>query len=600
MTQKLSWNQFTRPPHDSFRWRGIDGSEVLAHLPPVGTYNAELEPDELRRARGRLPRPRPQRREPDPLRPRRRRRRADAGDARVGRPGRDLRGLPLVEQSTGERFFDALEPSGATSSATIAGQLYFEYHRGTYTTPGADEARQPRRRARPARGRGGGGDRLGTRPRRVSGRRAAPRCGRCCCATSSTTSCPGTSLGEVHATAEAEQRCGRARRRRAARRGGGGAREARRRATVRRSTSTGSRAATCSRRRRAAWRCSSARVRVRRRGRACERGPNRARRRARAARQRRAGRRARPRRDACSACGSRRARGALRPGRRSSCTRTGRRRSTPGSSSPTTSRPAPSARRRSGLAVTVADPLRAEVAFDAPDRRARASSSNASVSTPARTGSSSAAGSTGASATGSSRSPSRSGSRADAATYGAQFGVHELSTHRNTDADLAHFEAPGARLRRPRRARLRGGAAVATSHGFSALDDVLRLSLLRAPTDPDPEADQGEHELVFALSPHRGDWREAGLPARPPRFGCPPIWLAGAAPGPAFAAVDSPDLIAGHDQAQRGWRGARPAAPRGPRRPRCSPVAARRPTRPQRRGRTRSRIPGRSSNATAT
>ena len=45
---KLSWNQFTRPPHDSFRWRGIDGSEVLAHLPPVGTYNADLEPDQLR------------------------------------------------------------------------------------------------------------------------------------------------------------------------------------------------------------------------------------------------------------------------------------------------------------------------------------------------------------------------------------------------------------------------------------------------------------------------------------------------------------------------------------------------------------------------
>ena len=171
MTQKLSWNQFTRPPHDSFRWRGIDGSEVLAHLPPVGTYNAELEPDELRRSVAAF-------RDHD---------RSDAslilfghGDggggptpemlesaARVA----DLRGLPLVEQSTGERFFDAVAER-ADELATIAGQLYFEYHRGTYTSQAADEARQPRRRARPARGRGGGRDRLGARARRVPGRRA--------------------------------------------------------------------------------------------------------------------------------------------------------------------------------------------------------------------------------------------------------------------------------------------------------------------------------------------------------------------------------------------------------------------------------------------
>ena len=133
MTQKLSWNQFTRPPHDSFRWRGIDGSEVLAHLPPVGTYNADLEPDQLRRSVAAF-------RDHD---------RSDAslilfghGDggggptpemlesaARVA----DLRGLPLVERSTAERFFDAVAER-ADELATIAGQLYFEYHRGTYTS----------------------------------------------------------------------------------------------------------------------------------------------------------------------------------------------------------------------------------------------------------------------------------------------------------------------------------------------------------------------------------------------------------------------------------------------------------------------------------
>ncbi|MFN8505427.1 alpha-mannosidase [Kouleothrix sp.] len=32
MTTKISWNQFNRMPNDTFRWRGIDGSEVLAHF----------------------------------------------------------------------------------------------------------------------------------------------------------------------------------------------------------------------------------------------------------------------------------------------------------------------------------------------------------------------------------------------------------------------------------------------------------------------------------------------------------------------------------------------------------------------------------------
>lgn len=31
-TQKISWNDTTRFPHDSFHWRGIDGTEVLAHF----------------------------------------------------------------------------------------------------------------------------------------------------------------------------------------------------------------------------------------------------------------------------------------------------------------------------------------------------------------------------------------------------------------------------------------------------------------------------------------------------------------------------------------------------------------------------------------
>ena len=32
MTTKLAWNQFNKMPYDTFRWRGIDGTEILTHL----------------------------------------------------------------------------------------------------------------------------------------------------------------------------------------------------------------------------------------------------------------------------------------------------------------------------------------------------------------------------------------------------------------------------------------------------------------------------------------------------------------------------------------------------------------------------------------
>ena len=49
LTQKLSWNRYTKFPHNTFVWRGIDGSEVLAHFPPEDNYNSAVVPDQLRR-----------------------------------------------------------------------------------------------------------------------------------------------------------------------------------------------------------------------------------------------------------------------------------------------------------------------------------------------------------------------------------------------------------------------------------------------------------------------------------------------------------------------------------------------------------------------
>lgn len=42
---------------------------------------------------------------------------------------------------------------------------------------------------------------------------------------------------------------------------------------------------------------------------------------------------------------------------------------------------------------------------------------------------------------------------------------------------------------------------------------LFHLFLLRGPTYPDPNADQGEHHFTYSLLPHRGDWRTGTVPA---------------------------------------------------------------------------------------
>lgn len=40
-------------------------------------------------------------------------------------------------------------------------------------------------------------------------------------------------------------------------------------------------------------------------------------------------------------------------------------------------------------------------------------------------------------------------------------------------------------------------------YGYSAKSNVLGMSLLKSPKGPDPEADMGEHQFIYALYPHK-------------------------------------------------------------------------------------------------
>lgn len=96
--------------------------------------------------------------------------------------------------------------------------------------------------------------------------------------------------------------------------------------------------------------------------------------------------------------------------------------------------------------------------------------------------------------------------RATEATYDIQFGNVRRPTHWNTNWDYARFESVGHRW-----ADLseRGyGVALLNDckYGYDIKDKTLRLSLLRSPIHPDPEADLGRHRFTYALLPHRGDF----------------------------------------------------------------------------------------------
>jgi alpha-mannosidase len=99
---------------------------------------------------------------------------------------------------------------------------------------------------------------------------------------------------------------------------------------------------------------------------------------------------------------------------------------------------------------------------------------------------------------------------ADKAAYEIQFGALERATTRNTSWERARFEVPAHRWADLSEPGFGASLLNDCKYGYDCREDVLRLSLLRAPTNPDPEADRGEHQFVYALYPHAGDWREAG------------------------------------------------------------------------------------------
>lgn len=151
MTTKISWNEYNRMPHDTFVWKGIDGTKILTHFittPDPGklkdnpdswfyTYNGLMTPQSVKGL-------------------------YDAysdkalnnslllaygygdGGGGVNRDMLESRrkldkipGLPHVKTDTANSFFNKLHRTVAATDQYLPewdGELYLEFHRGTYTS----------------------------------------------------------------------------------------------------------------------------------------------------------------------------------------------------------------------------------------------------------------------------------------------------------------------------------------------------------------------------------------------------------------------------------------------------------------------------------
>jgi len=132
------------------------------------------------------------------------------------------------------------------------------------------------------------------------------------------------------------------------------------------------------------------------------------------------------------------------------------------------------------------------------------------------------------------------------ATYEIQFGHVERTTHTNTSWDQARFEVCGHRWADLGEAGYGVALLNDCKYGYDIRGSVMRVSLLRAPTHPDPTADLGGHRFTYAVMPHPGDFRDAGVIAAAEDLNAPLRIVRGnvpAASSRSLVEVDMPQVV---------------------------------------------------------
>ncbi len=140
LTQKISWNQTNKFPHNTFWWQGIDGTKIWSHFPPADTYVGDATPKQLLQS----------------VKNHKDHARSDQslyvfghGDGGGGPTEMHLELLKRAETAPcmpeiqwGKKAVEFFQNARETSRdlMTWVGELYLEYHRGTYTSQAANKA----------------------------------------------------------------------------------------------------------------------------------------------------------------------------------------------------------------------------------------------------------------------------------------------------------------------------------------------------------------------------------------------------------------------------------------------------------------------------
>ncbi|RKN70132.1 alpha-mannosidase [Paenibacillus ginsengarvi] len=113
--------------------------------------------------------------------------------------------------------------------------------------------------------------------------------------------------------------------------------------------------------------------------------------------------------------------------------------------------------------------------------------------------------------------------RATAATYEIQFGHVQRPTHWNTSWDFARFETCAHKWVDLSERGFGVSLMNDCKYGHDIRDNVMRITLLKSSNKPDPECDKGEHVFTYALLPHDGDWFAAGTVQQAYRLNVPVV-----------------------------------------------------------------------------
>lgn len=101
--------------------------------------------------------------------------------------------------------------------------------------------------------------------------------------------------------------------------------------------------------------------------------------------------------------------------------------------------------------------------------------------------------------------------RATSATYDIQFGNIERPTHWNTSWDYAKFETVGHKWVDLSEGNYGVSLLNDCKYGHDVKDNVIRLTLIKSAISPDETADRGSHSFTYSLFPHSGSWKENGV-----------------------------------------------------------------------------------------